>query len=144
MGEPATRTFRPFRSLAATTVTSRRSSESASHSDEDVIATARYHIAERQPKRGPRLSAAPSARSSWRPSRRGCRPRIEVFNRAAYELTITARTKWISGSEKSPRWWFTWIAWLAGKEGPPVNRRIARADLAPLPHLAAQGAPPSA
>jgi hypothetical protein len=33
--------------------------------------------------------------------------RAADFNRAAYELTITARTKWIPGSGVSPRWWFT-------------------------------------
>jgi hypothetical protein len=54
-------------------------------------------------------------------------------NRAAHELTITARVKWIpgsGGSAKSPRWWFTWITWLANTKGPPVNQRINRADLA--------------
>jgi hypothetical protein len=79
----------------------------------------------------------------YRADKANTQDRIEVFNRAACELTITARTKWVpgsGGSEKSPRWWFTWIAWLAGKEGPPVNRRIKRADLAPRPHPAAQGA----
>jgi hypothetical protein len=53
-----------------------------------------------------------------------------MFNRAAYEVTVTARTRWIAGSDESPRWWFAWVTWLAGKEGPPVNRRIDRADLA--------------
>jgi hypothetical protein len=58
--------------------------------------------------------------------------RIEVFNRAAHELTITARTRWlpVNRGDDSPRWWFSWVTWLAGKEGPPVHRRINRADLA--------------
>jgi hypothetical protein len=58
--------------------------------------------------------------------------RIDAFNRASHELTVTARTKWIpgsDGSEESPRWWFTWVSWIAGKDGPPVNRRINRAGL---------------
>src|SRR5262249_54716064 len=70
----------------------------------------------------------------YRADKANTQERIDVFNRASYELTITARTKWIpgsGGSEKSPRWWFTWITWIAGKEGPPVNRRINRADFAP-------------
>ena len=60
---------------------------------------------------------------------------IEVFNRAAHELTITARTKRIpgtGGSSRSPRWRLTWITWLAGEEGPPVNRATNRGDLASL------------
>jgi hypothetical protein len=64
--------------------------------------------------------------------------RTADFNRAVHELTVTARTRWIpgsGGSEKSPRWWFVWITWLAGREGPPVNRRINRADLAPWPSV---------
>jgi hypothetical protein len=83
----------------------------------------------------------------YRADKANTQDRNEVFNRACHELTVTARTKWIPGSggtEKSPRWWFVWIVWLAGKEGPPVNRRINRAGLVPLPHPAAQGAPPSA
>jgi hypothetical protein len=60
--------------------------------------------------------------------------RAQLFNRAAQELTITARTMWLPGAgrvKKSPRWWFSWVTWLADKDGPPVNRRIARGDLAP-------------
>jgi hypothetical protein len=71
----------------------------------------------------------------YRADKANTQERIEVFNRAAHELTITARTKWVpgsGGSERSPRWWFIWIIWLADKEGPPVNRRINRADLASL------------
>jgi hypothetical protein len=71
----------------------------------------------------------------YRADKANTQERIEAFNRAAYELTITARTKWIPGNgstEKSPRWWFSWITWLAGKNGPPVNRRINRAELDPL------------
>jgi hypothetical protein len=70
----------------------------------------------------------------YRADKASTQDRIEMFNRAAHELTVTARTKWIpgsGGSEKSPRWWFTWITWLAGRDGPPVNRRINRADLRP-------------
>jgi hypothetical protein len=70
----------------------------------------------------------------YRADKANTQERIEVLNRAAHELTITARTKWLpgsGGSEKSPRWWFTWITWLAGRKGPPVNRRINRADLVP-------------
>jgi hypothetical protein len=69
----------------------------------------------------------------YRADKANTQERIEVFNRAAHELTITARTKWLPGTrgdEKSPRWWFTWITWLADMEGPPVNRRINRAHLA--------------
>jgi hypothetical protein len=55
--------------------------------------------------------------------------RIKAINRACHELTCTPRTIWIPGSNGSPRWWSTWITWLPGKEGPPVNRRINRADL---------------
>jgi hypothetical protein len=62
--------------------------------------------------------------------------RISVINRAAFEVTVTARTTWIPGSKESPRWWFGWIVWLAGKAGPPVNRRINRADLGELQQAA--------
>jgi hypothetical protein len=68
----------------------------------------------------------------YRGDKANTQERIDVFNRAAHELSITARTTWIPGSgglKKSPRWWFTWITWLAGREGPPVNRRINRANL---------------
>jgi hypothetical protein len=69
----------------------------------------------------------------YRADKANTQERIEVFNRASHELTITARTKWVPGNggeERSPRWWFTWITWLADKDGPPVHRRINRADLA--------------
>jgi hypothetical protein len=68
----------------------------------------------------------------YRGDKANTQERIEVFNRAAHELSITARTTWIpgsDGSEKSPRWWFVWIVWLAGREGPPIHRRINRSDL---------------
>jgi hypothetical protein len=56
--------------------------------------------------------------------------RVALLNRAAYELTVTARTMWINDTEgKNPRWWFYWITWVAGKNGPPVHRRINRDDL---------------
>jgi hypothetical protein len=69
----------------------------------------------------------------YRGDKANTQERIQVFNRAVHELTVTARTMWIpgsGGSEKNPRWWFAWITWLAGREGPPVNRRINRAHLA--------------
>jgi hypothetical protein len=69
----------------------------------------------------------------FRADKANTQERIEVLNRAAFELSITARTKWLPGSggeEKSPRWWFVWMVWLAGQDGPPVHRRINRADLA--------------
>jgi hypothetical protein len=68
----------------------------------------------------------------YRADKANTQERIEAFNRANHELTVTARTKWIpgsGGSERNPRWWFTWITWIAGKDGPPVNRRINRANL---------------
>jgi hypothetical protein len=72
----------------------------------------------------------------YRADKANTQERIEVFNRASYELTVTARSKWLPGTrgdEKSPRWWFTWITWLGGRQGPPVNRRINRAHLSPIP-----------
>jgi hypothetical protein len=68
----------------------------------------------------------------YRADKANTQERTDVFNRANHELTVTARTKWIprsDGSEESPRWWFTWVSWIAGKDGPPVNRRINRADI---------------
>jgi hypothetical protein len=66
----------------------------------------------------------------YRADKANTQERTDVLNRAAFEATVTARTRWLPGDGESPRWWFVWIVWLAGKEGPPVNRRINRADLA--------------
>jgi hypothetical protein len=51
------------------------------------------------------------------------------LNRAVHEVMVTARTTWIPGSTESPRWWFHWVVWLADRTGPPVVRRVNRADL---------------
>jgi hypothetical protein len=67
----------------------------------------------------------------FRADKANTQERVGVLNRAAYELTCTGRTKWLpaSNGEKNPRWWFSWIIWIAGRDGPPVNRRINRAAL---------------
>ena len=69
----------------------------------------------------------------YRADKANTQERTTVFNRASHELSCTGRSVWIPGTggeEKSPRWWFVWTTWLADREGPPVHRRINRADLA--------------
>jgi hypothetical protein len=65
----------------------------------------------------------------YRGDKANTQERTEVFNRASYEVTVTARTTWIPGKGKSPRWWFSWIVWLAGGNGPPVTHRLNRTEL---------------
>jgi hypothetical protein len=58
----------------------------------------------------------------YRADKANTQERIEDFNCAAHELTITARTKWVpssDGTEKSPRWWFSWVTWLADQGARP-------------------------
>jgi hypothetical protein len=52
--------------------------------------------------------------------------RVELFNRAAFEVTCCWRQRWIPGTKGQPRWWFSWFVWLADRSGPPVNHRIRR------------------
>jgi hypothetical protein len=81
----------------------------------------------------------------FRADKANTQERAADFNRAAHELTITARTIWIPPADQKkagPRWWFVWITWLAGRNGPPVNRRINRADLGPAVTLAPRSPPP--
>ena len=59
----------------------------------------------------------------------GAAGRAAAFNRAVLELTCCWRPVWIPGTAGGGRWWFSWFVWLAGHPGPPVNRRIRRADL---------------
>jgi hypothetical protein len=56
----------------------------------------------------------------------GTQGRAGDFNRAAYEFTCCWRPEWIPGSVTTGRWWFVWLAWLAGRSGPPINLRIGR------------------
>lgn len=56
--------------------------------------------------------------------------RIDVLNRAAYELVVTARSQWLPNTKESPRWWFQWVVWLSGDGGPPTCYRVNRGDLA--------------
>jgi hypothetical protein len=55
--------------------------------------------------------------------------RAEAFNRAAHEFTCCWRPVWIPGSTGGCRWWFLWLVWLAGGDGPPIHHRIRRSDL---------------
>jgi hypothetical protein len=65
----------------------------------------------------------------FRADKANTQERTGVLNRAAHELIVTARTRWVPGTGETPRWWFSWIVWIAGREGPPIVRRINRADL---------------
>jgi hypothetical protein len=56
--------------------------------------------------------------------------RANMLNRAVAEWECTWRARWIPGSTGNPRWWCQWIAWLAGRDGPPVHYRLRRRELA--------------
>lgn len=67
----------------------------------------------------------------FRADKANTQERTAVLNRACHELCITARTRWVAKSvdDETPRWWFSWIAWVAGREGPPTIRRVDRSDV---------------
>jgi len=56
----------------------------------------------------------------------GTHGRVEIFNRAAAEVTCCWRPRWIPGTKGNGRWWFAWFVWLPDCPGPPVNRRVQR------------------
>src|SRR6516165_3963114 len=64
-----------------------------------------------------------------RPDFAGTIGRAAFFNRAAFEFTCCWRIRWIAGTTTQPRWWGQWFVWQAGRNGPPVNRRLRLADL---------------
>jgi hypothetical protein len=54
----------------------------------------------------------------------GTQGRAEALNRAVAEWEYTQRTRWIPGTTGNPRLWCMWVAWLAGRSGPPVHTRL--------------------
>jgi hypothetical protein len=58
--------------------------------------------------------------------------RVDIFNRAVAEFECCWRSRWIPGSTGNPMWWCQWVVFEAGRDGPPVHRRLRLSALASL------------
>jgi hypothetical protein len=59
----------------------------------------------------------------------GCR--AQALNRASFEFACAWRPVWLPGTQGGGRWSNSWIVWIAGRQGPPITRRLRRQDIAP-------------
>jgi hypothetical protein len=68
--------------------------------------------------------------------------RVEVFNRASFEVRCCWRPQWLPGTTGQGRWSCSWILWSCSPRRPPLYLQKAALEQPPLPLFAGAAQPP--